>query len=70
MLILTVGRIEIITVLDGFKYIGTMQICVSRMMQESAIFFGVRHLSPVLFHCHWLPVDSLLSYFSCSVSLE
>lgn len=32
---------KIITVLDGFKYIGTMQICVSRMMQESAIFFGL-----------------------------
>ena len=32
---------ELITVLDGFKYIGTWQICVSRMMQESAIFYGV-----------------------------
>lgn len=32
---------ELITVLDGFKYIGTLQICVSRMMQESAIFYGV-----------------------------
>ncbi|KAF8311893.1 calcium activated cation channel [Clavulina sp. PMI_390] len=30
---------KLITVLDGFKYIGTLQICVSRMMQESAIFF-------------------------------
>lgn len=30
---------RVITVLDGFKYIGTMQICVARMMQESTIFF-------------------------------
>ncbi|CCA68110.1 related to YVC1-vacuolar cation channel [Serendipita indica DSM 11827] len=31
--------VRVITVLDGFKYIGTMQICVARMMQESTIFF-------------------------------
>ena len=30
-----------ITVVDGFKYIGTMQICVARMLQESTIFFVV-----------------------------
>ncbi|KDQ08892.1 hypothetical protein BOTBODRAFT_165491 [Botryobasidium botryosum FD-172 SS1] len=30
---------RLITVVDGFKYIGTMQICVSRMLQESTIFF-------------------------------
>jgi hypothetical protein len=34
----------IITVVDGFKYIGTMQICVARMMQESTIFFVVSGL--------------------------
>jgi len=28
-------------VVDGFKTIGTMQICISRMFQESAIFFLV-----------------------------
>ena len=32
---------EVITVLDGFKFIGTMQICVSRMLQESTIFLGL-----------------------------
>ncbi|KAG8918772.1 hypothetical protein FRC00_012088, partial [Tulasnella sp. 408] len=30
---------KIITVFDGFKYIGTMQICVARMLRESGIFF-------------------------------
>lgn len=33
--------IELITVVEGFKYVGTMQICVSRMLQESTIFFVV-----------------------------
>ncbi|CAE6440768.1 unnamed protein product [Rhizoctonia solani] len=31
--------IKLITVVEGFKYVGTMQICVSRMLQESTIFF-------------------------------
>ncbi|KAB5596316.1 Calcium channel YVC1 [Ceratobasidium theobromae] len=30
---------KLITVVEGFKYVGTMQICVSRMLQESTIFF-------------------------------
>ncbi|KAG8881203.1 hypothetical protein FRB97_009772 [Tulasnella sp. 331] len=30
---------KLITVVDGFQYIGTMQICVARMMKESGIFF-------------------------------
>lgn len=30
---------RLITVFDGFKYIGTMQICVARMLRESGIFF-------------------------------
>lgn len=30
---------RVVTVVDGFKYIGTMQICVARMLQESTIFF-------------------------------
>ncbi|CAE6411686.1 unnamed protein product [Rhizoctonia solani] len=30
---------RLITVVEGFKYVGTMQICVSRMLQESTIFF-------------------------------
>jgi hypothetical protein len=38
---------RIVTILDGFKYMGTMQICVARMLQESAIFFVVSvHLQP------------------------
>jgi len=28
-------------VVDGYKYIGTMQICVARMLQESGIFFAL-----------------------------
>lgn len=26
---------------DGYKYIGTMQICVARMLKESGIFFAL-----------------------------
>ncbi|KDQ29508.1 hypothetical protein PLEOSDRAFT_1103521 [Pleurotus ostreatus PC15] len=32
---------KIITVFDGYKYIGTMQICVARMLRESGIFFAL-----------------------------
>ncbi|KAF8507846.1 calcium activated cation channel [Hysterangium stoloniferum] len=32
---------ELITVFDGVKYIGTMQICVGSMLQESTIFFAL-----------------------------
>ncbi|KAE9409981.1 hypothetical protein BT96DRAFT_962045 [Gymnopus androsaceus JB14] len=32
---------ELITVFDGYKFIGTMQICVARMLQESGIFFAL-----------------------------
>ncbi|KAF8272129.1 calcium activated cation channel [Lactarius quietus] len=32
---------ELLTVFDGFKYIGTMQICVARMLRESGIFFAL-----------------------------
>ncbi|KAF8499987.1 calcium activated cation channel [Gautieria morchelliformis] len=32
---------RLITVFDGAKYIGTMQICVGRMLQESTIFFAL-----------------------------
>ncbi|KAF4601188.1 hypothetical protein EYR38_005838 [Pleurotus pulmonarius] len=34
-------RMKIITVFDGYKYIGTMQICVARMLRESGIFFAL-----------------------------
>ncbi|EJD53958.1 calcium activated cation channel [Auricularia subglabra TFB-10046 SS5] len=31
---------KLITVVEGYKYIGTMTICVARMLRESVIFFG------------------------------
>ncbi|KAH9077030.1 calcium activated cation channel [Lactarius deliciosus] len=34
-------RTELMTVFDGFKYIGTTQICVARMLRESGIFFAL-----------------------------
>ncbi|KAI0082361.1 calcium activated cation channel [Panus rudis PR-1116 ss-1] len=30
---------KVIPIFDGYKFIGTMQICVARMLQESGIFF-------------------------------
>ncbi|KAJ7167506.1 calcium activated cation channel [Mycena filopes] len=35
---------KIVTVFDGYKYVGTMQICVARMLQESGIFFALLSL--------------------------
>ncbi|KAF8827041.1 hypothetical protein HHX47_DHR5001051 [Lentinula edodes] len=32
---------RLITVFDGYKYVGMMQICVARMLQESGIFFAL-----------------------------
>ncbi|KAF8812231.1 calcium activated cation channel [Phlegmacium glaucopus] len=32
---------KLITVFDGYKYIGTMQICITRMLKESSIFFAL-----------------------------
>ncbi|KAI0268117.1 calcium activated cation channel [Gloeopeniophorella convolvens] len=32
---------KLVTVFDGYKYIGTMQICVARMLSESGIFFAL-----------------------------
>ncbi|THG98320.1 hypothetical protein EW026_g3838 [Hermanssonia centrifuga] len=32
---------KVIPIFDGYKYVGTMQICVARMLQESGIFFGL-----------------------------
>ncbi|KAL5487921.1 YVC1_2 [Sanghuangporus weigelae] len=34
-------RMKLVTVFDGYKWIGTMQICVARMLQESGIFFAL-----------------------------
>ncbi|KAH9977639.1 calcium activated cation channel [Lactifluus volemus] len=33
--------LELFTVFDGFKSIGTMQICVAQMLRESGIFFAL-----------------------------
>ncbi|KIY49452.1 hypothetical protein FISHEDRAFT_41344 [Fistulina hepatica ATCC 64428] len=32
---------QLITVFDGYKYIGTMQICIASMLKESGIFFAL-----------------------------
>ncbi|KAJ7228413.1 hypothetical protein GGX14DRAFT_612754 [Mycena pura] len=40
---------EVVTVFDGYKYVGTMQICVARMLQESGIFFALLSLLTVGF---------------------
>ncbi|KIM68913.1 hypothetical protein SCLCIDRAFT_1209129 [Scleroderma citrinum Foug A] len=32
---------KLVTVFDGYKYIGTMQLCISRMLRESGIFFAL-----------------------------
>jgi len=32
---------KLVTVFDGYKYVGTMQICVARMFRESGIFFAL-----------------------------
>lgn len=40
---------KIITIFDGYKFVGTMQICVSRMLQESGMFFGLLALLGVGF---------------------
>ncbi|KAI6105899.1 hypothetical protein F5141DRAFT_1126719 [Pisolithus sp. B1] len=32
---------KLVTIFDGYKYMGTMQICVARMLQESGIFFAL-----------------------------
>ncbi|KAG6329502.1 hypothetical protein ID866_9587 [Astraeus odoratus] len=32
---------KLVTIFDGYKYVGTMQICIARMLQESGIFFAL-----------------------------
>ncbi|KAH7100530.1 calcium activated cation channel [Auriculariales sp. MPI-PUGE-AT-0066] len=32
---------KLITVFEGYKYIGTMTICIARMLQESVVFFAL-----------------------------
>ncbi|KAF9226676.1 hypothetical protein BS17DRAFT_800677 [Gyrodon lividus] len=36
--------LKLVTIFDGYKYMGTMQICVARMLQESGIFFALLSL--------------------------
>ncbi|KAH9179551.1 calcium activated cation channel [Lactarius sanguifluus] len=43
------SRTELMTVFDGFKYIGTTQICVARMLRESGIFFALLSILAVGF---------------------
>lgn len=40
---------KLITVFDGYKYMGTLQICVARMLQESGIFFALLSLLAIGF---------------------
>ncbi|THH28802.1 hypothetical protein EUX98_g5390 [Antrodiella citrinella] len=40
---------KLIPIFDGYKYVGTMQICIARMLQESGIFFGLLALLGVGF---------------------
>jgi len=40
---------KLITIFDGYKYMGTLQICVSRMLQESGIFFALLSLLAIGF---------------------
>uniref|UniRef100_A0A0W0GAL8 Calcium activated cation channel n=1 Tax=Moniliophthora roreri TaxID=221103 RepID=A0A0W0GAL8_MONRR len=39
--VLSLSRMKLVTVFDGYKYVGMMQICVARMLQESGIFFAL-----------------------------
>ncbi|EKM59313.1 uncharacterized protein PHACADRAFT_249722 [Phanerochaete carnosa HHB-10118-sp] len=39
----------LIPIFDGYRYVGTMQICVARMLQESGIFFGLLALLSIGF---------------------
>nr|GAT53044.1 predicted protein [Mycena chlorophos] len=40
---------KIITIFDGYKYVGMMQICVARMLAESGIFFALLSLLTIGF---------------------
>lgn len=48
---------KLITIFDGYKYVGTMQICIARMLRESGIFFVIIIVGnwlctrPVRFRC-------------------
>ncbi|KZS98082.1 hypothetical protein SISNIDRAFT_481943 [Sistotremastrum niveocremeum HHB9708] len=41
--------VELITVFDGYKYVGTMQICVGSMLKESTLFFALLFLMAIGF---------------------
>ncbi|KAF8622048.1 hypothetical protein AX15_007201 [Amanita polypyramis BW_CC] len=42
--------IKLVTVFDGQKYIGTMQICIARMLKESGIFFALLSILSIGFY--------------------
>ncbi|KAK2466056.1 hypothetical protein APHAL10511_001698 [Amanita phalloides] len=41
---------KLVTVFEGYKYIGTMEICVARMLKESGIFVGLLSVLAVGFY--------------------
>ncbi|PFH51286.1 hypothetical protein AMATHDRAFT_3139 [Amanita thiersii Skay4041] len=41
---------QLVTIFDGYKYIGTMQICVARMLKESGIFFALLSVLAIGFY--------------------
>ncbi|PPQ66580.1 hypothetical protein CVT26_009480 [Gymnopilus dilepis] len=49
---------KLLTIFDGYKYIGTMQICVSRMLKESGIFFALLSLLAIGFWQGLYAVDA------------
>ncbi|KAG8965432.1 hypothetical protein FRC05_003269 [Tulasnella sp. 425] len=53
---------KLITVFDGFKYIGTMQICVARMLRESGIFFVLLAIVGVGFAQSMYAIDAADGY--------
>ncbi|KAJ7702184.1 hypothetical protein B0H17DRAFT_1194704 [Mycena rosella] len=44
LLLDSVPHRQLVTLFNGYKYIGTMQICVVRILQESGIFFALLSL--------------------------
>ncbi|KAG8952607.1 hypothetical protein FRC04_003968 [Tulasnella sp. 424] len=60
--LLTTAASELITVFDGFKYIGTMQICVARMLRESGIFFVLLAIVGVGFAQSMYAIDAADGY--------
>ncbi|KIL70252.1 hypothetical protein M378DRAFT_183807 [Amanita muscaria Koide BX008] len=49
---------KLITIFDGFKYIGTMEICVTRMLKESGIFFALLAVVSIGFYQGLFALDA------------